>query len=73
MEPAEKPPHLQAPPYVHHFDTYTLVRDLQTGGFTEDQAITTMKAVRGILADNVELANSGILSKDDSEMVSHAD
>lgn len=69
MEPAEKPPHLQAPPYVHHFDTYTLVRDLQKGGFTEDQAITTMKAVRGILADNVELANNGILSKGDSEMV----
>jgi len=72
MEPAEKPPHLQAPPYVHHFDTYTLVRDLQKGGFSEDQAITTMKAVRGILADNVELANNGILSKGDSEMVSHA-
>lgn len=69
MEPAEKPPHLQAPPYVHHFDTYTLVRDLEKGGFTEDQAITMMKAVRGILADNVELANSGILSKGDSEMV----
>ncbi|KAL8932074.1 MAG: hypothetical protein Q9216_006975, partial [Gyalolechia sp. 2 TL-2023] len=31
-----KPPHLQASRYVHHFDTFTLVRDLQNGGFTQD-------------------------------------
>src|SRR5579871_3251784 len=24
----EKPPHLQPPPYVHHFDTWSLVQDL---------------------------------------------
>ncbi|KAL8931999.1 MAG: hypothetical protein Q9211_006596, partial [Gyalolechia sp. 1 TL-2023] len=39
-----KPPHLQASRYVHHFDTFTLVRDLQKGGFTQDQSVTLMKA-----------------------------
>ena len=31
---ASKPPHLQTPPYVHHFDTYTLVQQVEKGGFT---------------------------------------
>lgn len=67
----DKPPHLQAPPYVHHFDTYTLVRALQEGNsFTEEQAITVMKAVRVILAANMDLARDGIVSKSDDEMVS---
>jgi len=65
----QKPPHLQPPPYVHHFDTYTLVRDLEKGGFSDQQAVTTMKAVRGILADNIELARAGIMNKSDAEMV----
>lgn len=66
----EKPPHLQAPPYVHHFDTFTLVRALeQDGGFTEEQAVTAMKAVRLILADNMDLARDGIVAKGDAEMV----
>ena len=64
---AHKPPHLQATPYVHHFDTYTLVRDLERGGFKFDSAVTTMKAVRGILADNFALAKDGLVSKSDVE------
>ncbi|KAI9788535.1 MAG: hypothetical protein M1835_002221 [Candelina submexicana] len=62
-----KPPHLEAPPYVHHFDTYTLVRDLEKGGFTEDQSVTAMKAVRGLLALNLEVAQEGMVSKSDVE------
>jgi hypothetical protein len=63
----DKPPHLQAPPYVHHFDTWTLVKSLQTGGFTQDQSTTVMKAVRTILADNMDLARRGLVSKSNVE------
>ena len=65
--PDNKPPHLQAPPYVHHFDTWSLVQDLAKGGFTQNQTITLMKAVRGILADNMDLARRGLVSKSDVE------
>lgn len=61
--------HLQAPPYVHHFDTFTLVRDLQQGGFTEAQSVTLMKAVRSLLAINLEIAGKGLISKSDVENV----
>jgi hypothetical protein len=62
-----KPPHLQATPYVHHFDTFTLVREVETGGFTHDQAVTAMKAVRGLLTTNLEVAKEGLVSKSDVE------
>ena len=61
------PPHLQAPPYVHHFDTYTLVRDLAKGGFTEAQTITIMKGVRSILGENMDTAQEALISKSDVE------
>lgn len=61
----QKPPHLIPPPYVHHFDTYGLVRDLGKSGFTEEQSITIMKAIRGILQDNLELARESLTSKSD--------
>ncbi|CRG86250.1 Conserved oligomeric Golgi complex subunit 1 [Talaromyces islandicus] len=60
-------PHLAPTPYVHHFDSYSLVKDLQGGGFTEDQAITAMKAIRGILQDKLNLAEETLTSKSDSE------
>ncbi|KAG4435958.1 hypothetical protein IFR05_008578 [Cadophora sp. M221] len=66
-ENASKPPHLQTPPYVHHFDTYTLVQRVETGGFSNEQAITSMKAVRGLLALNLEVARKGLVSKSDVE------
>ena len=66
---ASKPPHLETPPYVHHFDTYTLVKDLGKGGFTQDQSITLMKAVRSLLAANLELAKDSLVSKSDIENV----
>ena len=62
-------PHLHAPPYVHHFDTYSLVKDLEKGNFTEDQSITLMKAVRGLLAVNLDVAKEGLVSKSDVENV----
>ena len=64
-----KPPHLQPPPYVHHFDTYTLVRDVEKGGFTMDQSVTLMKAVRSLLALNLDVAKEGLVSKSDIENV----
>jgi uncharacterized protein YdeI (BOF family) len=62
-----KPPHLQPPPYVHHFDTWSLVQDLDKGGFSQDQSVSLMKAVRGILADNMDLARRGLVSKSNVE------
>lgn len=66
-EEERKPPHLKTPPYVHHFDTYSLVRQLVKGGLTNDQSVTVMKAVRGILTDNMELAREGLVSKSNVE------
>lgn len=62
-----KPPHINTPPYVHHFDTYTLVQDLTKGGFEQDHSITIMKAVRGLLDVNIHLAKDGLISKSDVE------
>jgi Protein of unknown function (DUF1640) len=62
-----KHPHLAASPYEHHFDTYSLVQDLAKGGLTEDQAVTIMKAVRLMLAVNLDLAKDGLVSKSDVE------
>lgn len=64
-----KAPHLQAPPYVHHFDTFSLVKDLEGGGFSEDQSVTIMKAIRGLLALNLDVAKEGLISKSDVENV----
>lgn len=63
-------PHLHPPPYVHNFDSYTLVKEVEKGGFTPDQAITSMKAVRVLLAENLEVAKEGLVSKSDVENVS---
>lgn len=62
-----KPPHISTPPYVHHFDTYGLVKRLQEGGWTPDQAVTMMKAVRLVLAENIDLAREGLVSKSNVE------
>jgi len=64
-----KLPHLQAPPYVHHFDTFTLVQNLEQGGFTQAQSITLMKAIRSLIALNLDLAREGLVSKSDVENV----
>ncbi|KAI0881962.1 uncharacterized protein GGS22DRAFT_52983 [Annulohypoxylon maeteangense] len=60
-------PHISTPPYVHHFDSYTLVKELEAGGYSKDQAITVMKAIRGLLAENLDVAQEGLISKSDVE------
>jgi hypothetical protein len=62
-------PQLHPPPYMHHFDTWTLVRDLEKGGFTEEQAVTIMKAVRLLLTKNMDLARDALVSKSNVENV----
>jgi len=59
--------HLHPPPYVHHFDSYSLVKQLSAGGYTLNQSITAMKAVRGLLASNLDVAQSQLVSKSDVE------
>lgn len=59
------PPHISTPPYVHHFDSWTLVKQLEEGGYTQGQAITSMKAVRGLLRQNLDVAQEGLVSKSD--------
>lgn len=65
--PHNQPPHMAPPPYVHHFDTYTLVRDLANGGFSDKQSVTIMKGVRKILQNNLDFAKQNLTSKSDVE------
>lgn len=62
-----KPPHLSPAPYVHHFDTYSLVIGLSKGGYTNEQSVTIMKAVRSILQNNIDFAKRSLTSKSDEE------
>ncbi|KAI0443798.1 hypothetical protein F4803DRAFT_292071 [Xylaria telfairii] len=62
---ASRHPHISKPTYVHHFDSYTLVKQLQVGGYTQAQAITAMKAIRTILAQNLDVAQDGLVGKSD--------
>lgn len=62
-----QPPHMDAPRHVHHFDTYSLVTRLSDGGWKEDRAITAMKAMRLMLADNMDLAGDALVSKSQVE------
>ncbi|KAH8781307.1 hypothetical protein F5883DRAFT_539880 [Diaporthe sp. PMI_573] len=66
-KPKDKPPHLAPSPYVHHFDSYSLVKQLEVGGYTQTQAITAMKAVRALLAQHLDTAQGGLISKSDVE------
>lgn len=61
--------HISKPTYVHHFDSYTLVKQLQVGGYTQAQAITAMKAIRTILAQNLDVAQDGLVGKSDVDNV----
>ncbi|KAK0249634.1 hypothetical protein LTR91_010603 [Friedmanniomyces endolithicus] len=61
--PPIKAPHLDQPRYVHHFDTYGLVKQLTSSGWSTPHATLVMKAVRLMLADNMELAKDALVSK----------
>ena len=65
--PPVKAPHIDRPRYIHHFDTYGLVKRLIDGGWSEHQAITTMKSMRLMLADNTDLAKEALVSKSQME------
>lgn len=69
---AVRPPTMTAPPYVHHFDSYSLVKQLEDGGYTRNQATTAMKAIRMLLAENLEVAQQSLVSKNDIENVSQS-
>ncbi|OAQ89336.1 hypothetical protein VFPFJ_05745 [Purpureocillium lilacinum] len=58
-------PHMSPPPYVHHFDSYSLVKQLQEGGYSQEQATTAMKAIRTLLAQNLDVAQKSLVSKRD--------
>jgi len=67
-------PHLEPSPYEHHFDTYSLVQQLaakEPPAYTEEQAITLMKAIRLMLAMNLDFAKEGLVSKSDTENESY--
>ncbi|PHH72581.1 hypothetical protein CDD82_5908 [Ophiocordyceps australis] len=55
------------PPYVHHFDSYSLVKQLHGGGYSEAQATTAMKGIRALLAQNLDVAQQSLVSKSDVE------
>ncbi|KAK3111631.1 hypothetical protein LTR53_012914 [Teratosphaeriaceae sp. CCFEE 6253] len=61
--PPLKAPHLDPPRYIHHFDTYSLVNHLTSSGWSTPHATSAMKAVRLMLADNMELAKAALVSK----------
>ncbi|KAL7798251.1 hypothetical protein V8C37DRAFT_369251 [Trichoderma ceciliae] len=68
---SQKTPSMSPPKYVHHFDSYSLVKQLQEEGYTNDQAITMMKAIRTILAHNLDMAQERLVSKSDVENESY--
>lgn len=43
---------------------------MEEGGYTEDQSVSITKLMRLVLAENMDLARDGIMSKADAEMVS---
>jgi hypothetical protein len=63
----DRPPHLSPAPYVHHFDTYSLVQDLSKGGFSQQHSTTIMKGIRAILQNNLDMARESLTSKSDVE------
>ncbi|KAJ4229876.1 hypothetical protein NW759_003243 [Fusarium solani] len=70
MQPPEtmrSGPSMCPPPYIHHFDSYSLVKQLQEGGYSQEQATTAMKAIRALLAQNLDIAQSTLVSKSDVE------
>lgn len=67
---AKQHPSLSPSRYVHHFDSYSLVKQLEDGGYTREQAVTSMKAIRKLLAVNLDMAQESLVSKSDVENVS---
>ncbi|KIV77007.1 hypothetical protein PV11_08847 [Exophiala sideris] len=65
-------PHLEPPPYEHHFDTYGLVQQLaEENAYTIRQAERLMKAIRLMLSLNLDVAKEGLVSKSDIDNESY--
>ncbi|PKS10004.1 hypothetical protein jhhlp_004628 [Lomentospora prolificans] len=52
-------------PFSHFFDSYAMVNRLVEAGYERSQAITMMKAVRGLLRDKMAAAQEDLVSKSD--------
>jgi hypothetical protein len=50
-------------PDKYYFDTYSLVRNISKGGFTDDQSVTIMKAVEHILDNNIDFTEQCLTSR----------
>ncbi|KAL0637897.1 hypothetical protein Q9L58_003119 [Maublancomyces gigas] len=57
--------------WVHHFDTYGLAKHLESSGFRNEQAITIMKGIRGLLTQNLEIAKESLVSRSNVENESY--
>ncbi|KAK6507009.1 hypothetical protein TWF481_005464 [Arthrobotrys musiformis] len=51
----------------HNFDTYAMVKQLETGGLTYGQSVVAMKAIRGLLSVNLDKAKESLVTKSISE------
>ncbi|KAI7887266.1 uncharacterized protein EV154DRAFT_427214 [Mucor mucedo] len=50
-------------PSQHHFDTYNIVQDLQTQGFSKEQAVVIMKGMKFKLRESVAQLHQELLLK----------
>lgn len=53
--------------YVHHFDTYSSVQQLEAGGYRRGQSVAIMKGIRALLDKNMTAARENLVSKSDIE------
>ncbi|KAK6541704.1 hypothetical protein TWF694_007497 [Orbilia ellipsospora] len=51
----------------HNFDTYAMVKQLESGGLTYGQSTAAMKAIRGLLAAHLDKAKESMVTKSMSE------
>jgi hypothetical protein len=66
---AKQHPSMSPSRYIHHFDSYSLVKQLHDGGYRTAQAIESMKGIRALLAQNLDVAQDSLVSKSDVENV----
>ncbi|KAH0543336.1 hypothetical protein FGG08_002292 [Glutinoglossum americanum] len=61
QSPSHQPPTIKSPPYIHHFDTYTFVHLLTAATIPPNLSLTTMKAIRSLLAHHLSHAQAVLL------------
>jgi hypothetical protein len=50
-------------PDKYYFDTFSLVRNISKGGFTDDQSVTIMEAIEHILENNIDFTEQCLTSR----------